>query len=742
MAKRGRTPIQLSIALNTEALTRGVKSAQSQLNKLSGVGDIASKGMKGLGTGMKVASKGALVLSAGAAAAGVKLLQLGSDADESANAFQVTFKEAEKSLCSFVDDFANKAGFTTSELQQLLSFTGGVTNAMGATADESAELSKTVAVLAGDIGSLKNIPAEQAVRAMTSALTGERESLKSLGIIIKETDVQQKAMEMTNKSSVKELTNLEKAQATVALITEQSSDAIGDLDNTSDGFANTTRRLKAELRQTGLEMGQELLPAVSGVLPILSKLAQDILPLVADAFAKGVVVVQEFLDKFGDDILAGLKKSFQIFQDLGTIFFDMVGKFIQFIQSSEILSAIFNKLGGETEGLMDKIHNYAESIREGNEAEKQAIRRRQENIDKYKGQGQVVDEVTGEVIGLTDATEDLTDEQEDNTDAVEEQAETYEMSALEFNKYTDAMGSALSAIKTLTGLQEKGKREEERLEEATGELEEANIQVAHSQAKLAAAQELATSLQKDGTEVTAEEELAIINLRDSIDELTEAQDGSRKMELELALAKQELNELIEESTEQSDTYFDAVRDVQKAEEDLKDAIEEQKTAREEQIQAKIDLSEATRISAENILQEASAIQKLEQAFGEFSGGTFQETLEKLSEITGRKIAEIQAAFANAGLTGADFTVPPPSSSDSSDSDSDFDSDNDNDGSPPPVVEPPPTLGDLDGNESSSGGNKVQPVKIFTTLNISGERFESVTQDAIINLQKQGKRILI
>ena len=131
---------------------------------------------------------------------------------------------------------------------------------------------------------------------------------------------------------------LEKAQATVALITEQSSDAIGDLDNTSDGFANTTRRLKAELRQTGLEMGQELLPAVSGVLPILSKLAQDILPLVADAFKKGVVVVQEFLDKFGDDILSGLKKSFQIFQDLGTIFFDMVGKFIKFIQSSEILS--------------------------------------------------------------------------------------------------------------------------------------------------------------------------------------------------------------------------------------------------------------------------------------------------------------------------------------------------------------------------------------------------------------------
>ena len=174
MAKRGRTPIQLSLALNTERLQAGVKQAQSQLNKLKGVGDVASSGMKALGKGMLVATKGATVLGAGVAVAGGKLLELGSDAEESANAFQVTFKEAEKSLGSFVDDFANKAGFTSSELQQLLSFTGGVTNAMGATAEESAELSKTIASLAGDIGSLKNLPAEQAVRAMTSALTGER----------------------------------------------------------------------------------------------------------------------------------------------------------------------------------------------------------------------------------------------------------------------------------------------------------------------------------------------------------------------------------------------------------------------------------------------------------------------------------------------------------------------------------------------------------------------------------------
>ena len=727
MPKRGRTPIQLSLVLNTEALQAGVKRAQTQLNKLKGVGDVASSGMKALGKGMLVATKGATVLGAGVAVAGGKLLELGSDAEESANAFQVTFKEAEKSLGSFVDDFANKAGFTSSELQQLLSFTGGVTNAMGATAEESAELSKTIASLAGDIGSLKNLPAEQAVRAMTSALTGEREALKSLGIVIKETDVQQKALEMTNKSSVKELTNLEKAHATVALITEASSDAIGDLDNTQDSFANTTRRLKAELRQTGLEMGQQLLPAVSGVLPLLSKLAQDILPLLTDAFSKGVVVVQEFLDKFGDDILAGLKTSFQLFQDLGTIFFDMVGKFIKFIQSSEILSGIFNKLGGETAGLMDKIHDYAESIRDANDAEKAQAKQMENLNNSYSMMQDVYSGNMDSVNELAETTEDLTDVQEDNVDAVEDQIDAVQLSAVEFDKYTGALKGALSSLKTLTGLQEKGKREEERLEEATGELENANIQVAVSQQKLADAQAKATSLQKDGTEVTAEEELAIINLEQSILDLTEAQDGSRKMELELALAKKELNELIAESKAQSDEYFDAVKEVEKAEEDLAQAIEDQKKAREEQIQAKKDLAEASKVTAENILEEALAVKALQDAFNQFEGGSFMATIEKLAELTNRKVSEISNAFASAGLTADAFT--PPS------------------GGGSPVPEPPPTLGAL-GNETggtvpSSGSNTVQqPVKIFTTLNISGERFETVTQDALINLQKQGKKILI
>ena len=105
------------------------------------------------------------------------------------------------------------------------------------------------------------------------------------------------------------------------------------------------------------------------------------------------------------------------------------------------------------------------------------------------------------------------------------------------------------------------------------------------------------------------------------------------------------------------------------------------------------------------------------------------TIEKLADLTNRKVSEISNAFASAGLTPDSFSPP-------------------TGGSPPPAVEPPPTLGELASSESSnttgntSSGSTNQPVKIFTTLQIDSERFQTVTQDAVIQLQKQGKKILI
>ena len=730
MARRGNSQIQVDIALNTEQLEAGQKRAVRQFQRLGSSGNVAQKGLNTLGRGMKTVGLlgGAMAGAIGVASA--KMVELGSDAEESANAFSVTFKEATEDLNQFVEGFSKKAGFTNAELQQLLSFTGGVVNGMGASAEASSEFAKQIAVLSGDIGSLRNIDPSDVLDRITKSLTGEREGLKQLGIVINQVELDQRALTMTNKSAVSELTALDRAHATLNIIQERSSDALGDLDNTSEGFANTQRRLKAELRETATAMGGALMPIVNDALPVISEMADNVLPRMVEAFKDLIEKIREFHEQFGSEIMDQLKKGFQAFKDIGVIVADLIGRFVDFIKNSEILGKVFGFLSDQQDGLLDKLNDYANGIRESNSEQKKQKEQAENMTNSYK---LMEDIMSGKVIP---AQEEFTESVEESVDALEDEQVETKLSAVEFNKYTGSIKKALSSIKALTRLQERGKAEEERLNEATGELEESNIAVAQAQISLGKAQEEVTALQKDGTEVTAQEELAILKLRQRIEELTEAEEQTRETELELAIAKAELNELIEESTKQSDKYFDAVRSVEQAEEDLAEAIEDQKKAREEQIQAKKDLAEATKVSAESILEEALAMKELQDAFGSFEGETFIKTLERISEITGRKIEEIRLAFANAGLTAGSFNVPPPSGGGGN-------------GDGNPDVEPPPTFGDSDsggdgnlGAGAGAGSGDVQPIKIYTTLNIDSERFETVTQDAMIRLQKQGKKILL
>ncbi len=715
---RSNSQINVAIALDTAPLEAGQRRAIRQFDKLGSVGQRASGGLKTLGRGIGVVGGLAGVMAGSVGVASSKLVDLASDSEESANAFGVTFREASDELNRFVDEFSTKAGFTTAELQELLSFTGGVVKGLGASSEASADFSKEVAKLSGDIGSLRNKDPEQVLRAITSALTGEREALKSVGVIIKETDVQQKALTMTNKSAVSELTKMEKAQATLTLIQEASADAIGDLDRTSDGFANTQRRLKAELRETATQMGEALMPSVNELLPKISELAEKVLPMLVKKFENGVEAVREFNEQFGEQIMERLKKSFQAFRDIATILGEVISRVFEFIRNNKILKAVFGELDDAQAGLLDRMHDFAEGIREQNDETKRANRSREDMIARFTKSETVTD-------NLADATGDLTSEIEDNTDAVEDQADEIQFGAVEFDKYTKSIKSALSSIKTLTGLQEKGKAEEERLEEATGELEEANINVAKAQQHLAKMQDMANRSKKIGTHISEEEELQILRLKEAVDELTEAQDGSREKELELIIAKRELAEATSQATEVDQVHFDFLEKVKKAEEDLQKAIEDQKKAREDQIKAKEDLAEATKVSAENLLTEALAVKELEKAFGSFEAGTFKATLEEIAKLTGRKIDEIEEAFKNAGLTEGAFGVPEGTST------------------PPPVIEAP-TFPETVNETNNQGGSSTtnQPIKIFTTLNIGSEKFETVTQDALISLQKQGKKVLL
>lgn len=212
---------------------------------------------------------GALKVLGGATALGYaakKVFDLGANVEETASKFNTVFGPSVQGAQSFLDRFANTAGLTNVQGQDLLATTGAIAQGMGFTQKASADFSQQVVSLAGDLTSFNNIPIEETSRAIQSALTGERESLKTLGIVILETDVQQRALQNTGKATAASLTQQEKATATLQLITERAGVAVGDLARTMDSPANRARALTAKLLTLRDSMAHALLPAMGVVL--------------------------------------------------------------------------------------------------------------------------------------------------------------------------------------------------------------------------------------------------------------------------------------------------------------------------------------------------------------------------------------------------------------------------------------------------------------------------------------------
>lgn len=227
------------------------------------------------GAGKVGAALGSMATGVGLAAAGIaavvwptkKLFDLGASIAETGSKFNTVFgPKAAGEVSAFLDDFANKAGLTTNEAKGLVSTTGAIAQGLGFTQKASGEFATEITKLAGDLSSFNNLPTEQVLMGINSALTGEREQMKQLGVVILEADVQAKAFAQTGKTVAKELTQQEKATATLALITEKAGVAVGDLDRTSGSAANVFRRLKARFLEIRDAIASALMPAFGHIL--------------------------------------------------------------------------------------------------------------------------------------------------------------------------------------------------------------------------------------------------------------------------------------------------------------------------------------------------------------------------------------------------------------------------------------------------------------------------------------------
>ena len=270
---------------------------------LKKIGTTAGRTAKKIGS-MESPLTSFLVAGAGLAIVGKQIFELGANVEETGSKFRTVFGESTKSVEGFIDRFATVAGLSREQAQAILATTGSIVQGMGLAQEASAQYATQVVQLAGDLASFNNIPITETALAIQAAITGEREQLKRLGIVILETDVQKRALLDTGKSLAKSLTQEEKATATLALITARAGVAIGDLERTKFSAANQARALGAEILNIKETLASSLLPVMSFVLTKFGEFIKGLQIMGAEAAVFGAAIVVmvsrlKFWDKEG-----------------------------------------------------------------------------------------------------------------------------------------------------------------------------------------------------------------------------------------------------------------------------------------------------------------------------------------------------------------------------------------------------------------------------------------------------------
>ena len=261
-------------------------------------------------------------------------------------------------------------------------------------------------------------------------------------------------------------------------------------------------------------------------------------------------------------------------------------------------------------------------------------------VDTTKSLDDILDGTNYTVSELTQQLEDNGVALNDNAKEALKTAQAYEDSLL------GGMQSVVDALDRMEAMQDRVERAENSRNKALADQMKAEKEVQKATENLDKAKQKLADVQGTGAKVTAEEELAILRAKQAVDELTEAQDGSRQMELELAIAKQEHALLIQESTALSREEEQALREVEQAEKDLTRAEDLRTEAIAKVTEAQKELNKVSEQSFRNTLEQAIAQEQLTKALASFGEGTkgYEDALKKMASITGIEIDKLMKKY--------------------------------------------------------------------------------------------------
>ena len=238
---------------------------------LAGFAQVEAK-MKKFGKNMEdVGKKLMLRVTLPLAAVGGASIKMAMDAVESENLFEQSMKGMAGAARAWSKELSKSLGLNQFETRKTIGTFNVMMKSMGGSKKAAFDMAKGLTQLGYDMASFYNLRADEAFLKLQSAISGEVEPLKRLGIIVNETTIKTWAL---NNGLIKQgetMTEAQKVTARYNVIMQQTKDAQGDLERTLDSPTNKIRILQSRIKELAIEMGMKLLPVFERILAHVEK---------------------------------------------------------------------------------------------------------------------------------------------------------------------------------------------------------------------------------------------------------------------------------------------------------------------------------------------------------------------------------------------------------------------------------------------------------------------------------------
>lgn len=192
-----------------------------------------------------------------------------NDFYEATDLFNNAMGELSGQATELINKMESLLGIDPTEAMTNIATIQSLATSFGLASDKAYILSKNLTQLAYDESSYWNKDTATTFTAIASAISGELEPIRRLGVDLSQARLQQELLALGFNKQVSSLSQADKAVLRYIAIMKQTANVQGNLAQTISSPANMVRILKSEISQLAKAVGQLLYPAFKAILPVL-----------------------------------------------------------------------------------------------------------------------------------------------------------------------------------------------------------------------------------------------------------------------------------------------------------------------------------------------------------------------------------------------------------------------------------------------------------------------------------------